>query len=118
MNYQAQLTNISRDDFNSCILCNNKDNGSVKIVFNCDNCGSCYLFNNFNFITLRYSISQFFFPIDTYCFKFFPNRNDFKIINNLIIFPFNQVNKIIDKYKSNSLQDYINKNINTWKILL
>ena len=113
MNYQLILLKLTKQTLATCPICNGNIFRDWWNVFNCNDCEtqfSYFINNNYlsriNIITINYSIS------------FFPSIEDFSFNKKYITIPFSLINYIIPKHKDNSLDEYLNKNIEKWKILI
>lgn len=119
MNYQFILSNLTSENIKSCVICNSNLKYLNSYFCENKNCLAEYYFISRNLHSLSFKENK-------YLIIFFPNKENYEIVENsihirfpcYIIFPFSQCNNIITKHVNGQLSNYIDKNINNWKLLL
>lgn len=119
MDHIKMLTNIKPNELIHCYFCDYKFQEYEDQYKHHEDCSNYHFINILNDLTLLSLNSVFYARIN------FPNKKTIiyqdtpnKPKDNKIILPFNVANSLIQAHRDKSLDHYINKRIDKWKILI
>ena len=123
MDYHSHFKKLNFKDFNTCI-CNEKTNKPNNIgyqyqYYTCKFCRAYYYFYNDLLKTLYFN-APFHVGLPNECFQvsISINNDNFAFHEKYVKLPFSMINLIVKHHQNKSLNHYINKHIDVWKILL